>query len=76
MAGGNPAATDDDRARSIGAPSFDTQYSRLLRQEAGRGRKGRRPGWANADPFELTFGAEHVFLEGVEVPRDTRQTRH
>jgi hypothetical protein len=39
MAGGNPAATDDDRARSIGAPSFDTQNSRLLRQEAARGRK-------------------------------------
>ncbi|HYT67276.1 MAG TPA: amidohydrolase family protein [Vicinamibacterales bacterium] len=27
------------------------------------------------DPFELTAGAERVFIKGVEVPRDTRQTQ-
>jgi imidazolonepropionase-like amidohydrolase len=30
--------------------------------------------WAG-DPFELTTGAEHVFIKGVEVPRETRQTQ-
>jgi imidazolonepropionase-like amidohydrolase len=27
----------------------------------------------SGDPFELTGGAERVFIKGVEVPRDTRQ---
>jgi len=27
----------------------------------------------SGDPFELTNAAEHVFIKGVEVPRDTRQ---
>ena len=27
----------------------------------------------SGDPFELTTGAEHVFIKGVEVPRETRQ---
>jgi imidazolonepropionase-like amidohydrolase len=27
----------------------------------------------SGDPFELTTGTEHVFIKGVEVPRDTRQ---
>jgi imidazolonepropionase-like amidohydrolase len=27
----------------------------------------------SGDPFELTTGAERVFIKGVEVPRDTRQ---
>jgi imidazolonepropionase-like amidohydrolase len=27
----------------------------------------------SGDPFELTAGAEHVFIKGVEVPSDTRQ---
>ena len=27
----------------------------------------------SGDPFELTTSAEHVFIKGVEVPRDTRQ---
>jgi imidazolonepropionase-like amidohydrolase len=27
----------------------------------------------SGDPFELTAGAERVFIKGVEVPRDTRQ---
>lgn len=27
----------------------------------------------SGDPFELTTGAEHVFIKGVEVPKDTRQ---
>ena len=27
------------------------------------------------DPFELTGGAERVFIKGVEMPRDTRQTK-
>ena len=88
--------------------SFDTQNSRLLRQEAGNAianglsreaaleavtlaparawgvadRIGSiEPGkdadlvvWT-ADPFELTGGAERVFIKGVEVPRETRQTK-
>ena len=29
----------------------------------------------SGDPFELTGGAEHVFIKGIEVPRDTRQTQ-
>jgi len=31
--------------------------------------------WAAADPFELTTGAERVFIKGVEQARDTRQTQ-
>jgi imidazolonepropionase-like amidohydrolase len=27
----------------------------------------------SGDPFELTTGAEHVFIKGREVPKDTRQ---
>lgn len=27
----------------------------------------------SGDPFELTTGAEHVFIKGQEVPQDTRQ---
>ena len=27
----------------------------------------------SGDPFELTAGAERVFIKGVEVSRDTRQ---
>ena len=27
----------------------------------------------SGDPFELTGGAERVFIKGVEVSRDTRQ---
>ena len=27
----------------------------------------------SGDPFELTTGAEHVFIKGVEMSRDTRQ---
>jgi imidazolonepropionase-like amidohydrolase len=27
----------------------------------------------SGDPFELTTTAEHVFIRGVEMPRDTRQ---
>ena len=27
----------------------------------------------SGDPFELTTSAEHVFIKGVEVPRDSRQ---
>ena len=29
--------------------------------------------WSTADPFELTGGAERVFIKGREVPRETRQ---
>src|SRR4051812_10086026 len=88
--------------------SFDTQNSRLLRQEAGNaiahgmdrdaalvavtlaaarvwgvadrvgsldvGKDADLVIWSG-DPFELTTGAEQVFIKGVEVPRDTRQTR-
>jgi len=88
--------------------SFDTQNSRLLRQEAGNaiangmardaaleavtlapartwgvadrlgsidaGKDADLVVWSG-DPFELTAGAEQVFIKGVEVPRETRQTR-
>jgi imidazolonepropionase-like amidohydrolase len=27
----------------------------------------------SGDPFELTTGAEQVFIKGVEMPKDTRQ---
>ena len=27
----------------------------------------------SGDPFELTTGAEHVFIQGREMSRDTRQ---
>jgi imidazolonepropionase-like amidohydrolase len=94
---------------TVALASFDTQNSRLLRQEAGNaiangmdraaaleavtlaparlwgvadrvgsievGKDADLVVWANADPFELTAGAEHVFIKGVEVPRVTRQTR-
>ena len=88
--------------------SFDTQNSRLLRQEAGNaianglGREAALEAvtlaparaWGVADrvgsidvgkdadlvvwsgdPFELTGGAERVFIKGVELPRETRQTK-
>ena len=29
--------------------------------------------WSSADPFELTGGAERVFIKGREMPRETRQ---
>ncbi|HET7216751.1 MAG TPA: amidohydrolase family protein [Vicinamibacterales bacterium] len=29
----------------------------------------------SGDPFELAAGAEHVFIKGVEAPKDTRQTQ-
>lgn len=29
----------------------------------------------SGDPFELTTSAEHVFIRGVEVPKETRQRR-
>ena len=29
--------------------------------------------WSGNDPFELTSGAERVFIKGREMPRDTRQ---
>jgi imidazolonepropionase-like amidohydrolase len=86
--------------------SFDTQNSRLLRQEAGNaiangmdrdaalravtltpaqvwgvadrvgslevGKDADIVIWSG-DPFELTTGAERVFIKGVEMSRDTRQ---
>jgi imidazolonepropionase-like amidohydrolase len=91
---------------TVALASFDTQNSRLLRQEAGNAiangmdrdaalravtltpaqlwgvadRVGSlEPGkdadlvlWSG-DPFELTSGAERVFIKGVEISRDTRQ---
>ena len=91
---------------TVALASFDTQNSRLLRQEAGNaiangmdrdaalqavtltparlwgvadrvgsievGKDADLVVWAG-DPFELTSGAEQVFIKGVEVPRDTRQ---
>jgi imidazolonepropionase-like amidohydrolase len=94
---------------TVALASFDTQNSRLLRQEAGNaiangmdraaaleavtlaparlwgvadrvgsievGKDADLAIWAAADPFELTSGAEHVFIKGVEVPRQTRQTQ-
>jgi imidazolonepropionase-like amidohydrolase len=29
----------------------------------------------SGDPFELSTGAEHVFIKGVEISKDTRQTQ-
>jgi imidazolonepropionase-like amidohydrolase len=29
----------------------------------------------SGDPFELTTGPERVFIKGVEMARDTRQTK-
>ena len=91
---------------TVALASFDTQNSRLLRQEAGNAiangmdrdaalravtltpaqlwgvadRVGSLDAGKDADvviwsgdPFELTAGAERVFIKGVEVPRDTRQ---
>jgi imidazolonepropionase-like amidohydrolase len=29
--------------------------------------------WSTTDPFELTSGAERVFIKGREMPRETRQ---
>jgi imidazolonepropionase-like amidohydrolase len=94
---------------TVALASFDTQNSRLLRQEAGNaiangmdraaaleavtlaparlwgvadrvgsievGKDADLVVWAGADPFELTIGAERVFIKGVEVPRQTRQTQ-
>ena len=90
----------------VALASFDTQNSRLLRQEAGNAiangmdraaaleavtlaparlwgvadRVGSNEIGKDADlvirsgdPFELTGGAERVFIKGVEVPRETRQ---
>ena len=91
---------------TVALASFDTQNSRLLRQEAGNAiangmdrdaalravtltpaqlwgvadRVGSLEAGKDADlviwsgdPFELTTGAERVFIKGVEMPRDTRQ---
>jgi imidazolonepropionase-like amidohydrolase len=91
---------------TVALASFDTQNSRLLRQEAGNAiangmdrdaalravtltpaqlwgvadRVGSLEAGKDADlviwsgdPFELTTGAERVFIKGIEVPRDTRQ---
>jgi imidazolonepropionase-like amidohydrolase len=92
----------------VALASFDTQNSRLLRQEVGNaiangmdrdmaleavtlaparlwgvadrvgsietGKDADLVVWS-ADPFELTSGAERVFIKGVEVPRETRQTQ-
>ena len=94
---------------TVALASFDTQNSRLLRQEAGNaiangmdrvaaleavtlaparlwgvadrvgsievGKDADLVVWAAADPFELTTGAERVFIKGVEQARDTRQTQ-
>jgi imidazolonepropionase-like amidohydrolase len=94
---------------TVALASFDTQNSRLLRQEAGNaiangmdraaaleavtlaparlwgvadrvgsievGKDADLVVWAHADPFELTSGAERVFIKGIEVPRQTRQTQ-
>jgi imidazolonepropionase-like amidohydrolase len=92
----------------VALASFDTQNSRLLRQEAGNAiANGMDPAAAlqavtltparlwgvadrvgsievgkdadlvvwSGDPFELTTGAERVFIKGVEMSRDTRQKR-
>jgi imidazolonepropionase-like amidohydrolase len=91
---------------TLALASFDTQNSRVLRQEAGNAiangldrdaalravtltpaqlwgvadRVGSLEAGKDADvviwsgdPFELTTGAERVFIKGVEVPRETRQ---
>jgi len=91
---------------TVALASFDTQNSRLLRQEAGNaiangmdrdaalravtltpaqlwgvadrvgslevGKDADLVIWSG-DPFELTAGAERVFIKGVEMSRDTRQ---
>ena len=91
---------------TVALASFDTQNSRLLRQEAGNaiangmdraaalravtltpaqlwgvadrvgsletGKDADVVIWSG-DPFELTTGAERVFIKGVEMSRDTRQ---
>jgi imidazolonepropionase-like amidohydrolase len=91
---------------TVALASFDTQNSRLLRQEAGNaiangmdrdaalqavtltparlwgvadrvgsievGKDADFVVWSG-DPFELTTGAERVFIKGVEMSRDTRQ---
>jgi imidazolonepropionase-like amidohydrolase len=93
---------------TVALASFDTQNSRLLRQEAGNaiangmdrdaalravtltpaqiwgvadrlgslevGKDADVVIWSG-DPFELTTGAERVFIKGREMPRDTRQTQ-
>jgi imidazolonepropionase-like amidohydrolase len=93
---------------SVVLASFDTQNSRLLRQEAGNavangmerdaalaavtlaparawgvadrigsldvGKDADLVIW-NGDPFELTTGPERVFIKGVEMPKETRQTK-
>jgi imidazolonepropionase-like amidohydrolase len=90
----------------VALASFDTQNSRLLRQEAGNaiangmdrdaaleavtltparlwgvadrvgsievGKDADLVVWSG-DPFELTGGAERVFIKGVEISRDTHQ---
>jgi len=93
---------------SVTLASFDTQNSRLLRQEAGNAiangmdrdaalmavtlAPARAWGVADrtgsldvgkdadiviwdGDPFELTTGPERVFIKGVEMPKETRQTK-
>jgi imidazolonepropionase-like amidohydrolase len=93
---------------TVALASFDTQNSRLLRQETGNaiangmdrdaalravtltpaqiwgvadrvgslevGKDADVVIWSG-DPFELTTGAERVFIKGREMPRETRQTQ-
>ena len=75
---GNAIANGMDRdgraARRSRSPRRGCGASPTASDRSNAGKDADLVIWSG-DPFELTGGAEHVFIKGVEVPRDTRQTQ-
>lgn len=74
---GNAIANGMDRAAALEAVTLTPARLWGVADRVGSIEAGKDADlvvWA-ADPFELTAGAERVFIKGVEVPRDTRQTQ-
>jgi imidazolonepropionase-like amidohydrolase len=73
---GNAIANGMDRAAALEAVTLAPARIWGVADRVGSIEAGKDADlviWPTADPFELTSGAERVFIKGREVPRETRQ---
>jgi imidazolonepropionase-like amidohydrolase len=72
---GNAIANGMDRAAALQAVTLTPARLWGVADRVGSIEVGKDADvviWSG-DPFELTTGAERVFIKGVEMPKDTRQ---